>query len=174
MRLLVGTLLATALTSCIIYEERIRTVTVPCRDVCTDPTDPTDTTGETDPGIEIDPDLFLSVSSGFAGDVVLTTLESRDRRNFAAFEAITFDRDITVEDRIVRDDEVVLVLAIAEEAASGPIEVVVDYDGVPRRLEEPFEVIGDEPTDTGTTDTGTTDTGSTDTGGTDATDTGTP
>ena len=59
-------------------------------------------------------------------------------------------------DRIVREDEVVLVLEVAAEAEPGPVEVVVLLDEVPRLLESPFVI---EPGDGSTTapeDTGTT------------------
>ena len=89
-----GILVPALATGCIIYEERIRTITLPCEecDATVTDTPPEDTAGPV-----VDRDLFLSINAATAGDeTVLTTLESRSSRDFSEFEDIQFDRDVVL------------------------------------------------------------------------------
>lgn len=153
---------------CIIYEEHW--VTEPCEDCSTtwtwtdtETTDTTTTTETTDPGPTVTSDLELTVTEGAPGDSLLSSLVATGPFDLASITEIGFERDVQVLDTLVRDDEVVLLLAIADDAEPGPIDVFVVTADEGFVLDQPFTILdaaGGTTTDTGgsTTDTGCTTT----------------
>ncbi len=149
---------------CIVYEERHRhdRDDLDC-DGCVldDPTEPGDPGEVTDPQDPQDPpedpgpvltsELFLTVDAGLPGDTLLSTLEATDDGfDLSEVVAVEFGRDIAVLDLIARDDEVVLLLEIADDAEPGSVDCYIDTaSGGSWLLDVPFTVLdpADAPTE---------------------------
>jgi len=93
------------------------------------------------------PDLRLTVAEGRAGQQLLSTLVNVGEQeiDLLAVDTVTFSRDVQVLDLMHRTDEVVLLLAVGDEATPGEVDVsVTSTGGAGWILEQPFNVLGDE------------------------------
>ena len=110
--------------ACIIYEERATFVDTGSASTWEPPADPV----APEPPATVD--LRFAPDRGAAGATLLTTLTSSGRDvDLSDVQAVTFERDVVVADQIVRDDEVVLVLTVAEGAEPGPVDAFVTRAG---------------------------------------------
>jgi len=137
-----------ALSSCIIY--RVEPEPRPGPDV-PGPEEPAPLPG----------DLYLVVDEGEPGDALRTTLESRGGDSLDGLQIVRFARDITVVDAVYDLREADLVIAIADEAEPGGVDLVAQFEqGRTVRVGDAFTILSDEivgPTgDTGSTTTGDT------------------
>ena len=162
MRTLALLVLAAGLaSSCIVYEKRTTTITVPCDDCTTIPE-------VTDPAVVVDPSLYLSVNQASPGDRIITTLESTQPRSFQDILNVTFERDIRLLDLELESDEAVLLIEVAPNARLGQIQVgVVGTNDEAWLLQDAFAIVEPAPIDPPSTgDTANGDTGTTATGDT--------
>lgn len=161
--------------ACVIYEERVTDDTACPPDIGAPATPrPGDTDAEPEPDPEpIVLDLYLTDDDGAPGEVLLSTLVARDGGVAPGrVQEVHFERDVSVSDAIVRDDEVVLLLSVAADAQPGLADVYVTLDdGTAGLLAEPFRIL---EADAGGDDPPPADTGIPSTGGGGSTDTGTP
>jgi len=169
-----ATLMALGLLAqgCIIYEEHYDGDTGNCPPDLSDDRDPDQIPGTDDTDDEmVVLDLYLSDADGEQGEILLTTLLSDDPElDLRSITDVAFARDVEVNDAMVREDEVVLLLAVGADADPGLVDgYVLLNDGTQALIAEPFEILEaadglvdgpDSSGDTGQGSAGGTDTGS--------------
>ncbi|MEQ1504057.1 MAG: hypothetical protein ABMB14_17575 [Myxococcota bacterium] len=157
--------LAPSFAGCIIYEDKYDTGTWPTSTDGTSWTDP-GTTPPDPTGPQLTDALALTVNEGLPGETVLSTMIAANPQiPLGSIVSVTFERDVTVSDRLDQQDEIVLLLSIADGADPGLVQVTVDTSsGDEYVLVEPFHILEPGPSCTPSTTTTTSTTG-TDTGG---------
>lgn len=163
--------LAPIVSGCIIYEERYHKSD--CDGCTTDPGEPppppppsgTTSTDTTPAGPELTDDVALTPNEAYPGDSLLATLvPTGPGVDLTTVTTLTFERDVTITDSIVRPDEIILLLDVDPAAAPGDVLVFMTTEGGGAYLlAEPFHLLasgttspGDSGADTGATtgDTG--------------------
>ncbi len=146
-----------ALSSCIIY----RVEPEPEREPA--PRDPV----EVPEPAPLPSDLRLVFDEGSPGETLRTTLVTDEPRGLEGLQAVRFERDVTVVDARFDDAEAELVVAIAETAGPGKIDLTAQFrEGATVRIGDAFTILAPETGITGDTGGSATPTGDTGAGST--------
>lgn len=111
-----------------------------------DDVDDTATPGDTDDDL-LEVDLFLAPGEGAQGDALIVSLQSSDLElDLSKVESVQFYGDVAVHAAEAREDEVLLSIAVADEALLGPVDLLVEFvDGSAAFAEEAFLVTEGAP-----------------------------